>query len=72
MKTRKAVYLAINKDNDELYCEEIKYNPEMARMYINRAKAILESPQPLERECRDKTWFLAKFCDYCDICFKED
>lgn len=63
-----ALYLAVDKDTDDLYSERIKYDREKALSYIERAKAIIYSPEPPVRIGKDATWFECKFCNYIDIC----
>lgn len=37
----RAMYLAVNKDNDELYSERINADPEAARRLLNKAAQII-------------------------------
>lgn len=63
-----ALYVAVNKDDDDLYTERVKYDREKALAYVARAKAIIFSPEPPPRIGKDATWFECKFCNFIDIC----
>lgn len=64
----RAFYLAVCKDNDQIYTERVKYDKETAQKYINRGTRIpLEDrlPAPIST---DSTWFECRFCDAYDFC----
>ena len=68
----RALYLAINKDNDEIYTERVRLDKPLAEKYVERGKRIALSdrmPPPLST---DPTYFMCKFCPaYGIICFRE-
>ena len=41
----RAIYTAVNKDDDELYTERVKLDREVARKYIERGKRVALSPR---------------------------
>ena len=68
---KRALYLARNKDTDELYSERIKYNKEHAEAYMERARAIIEDSQMPDRITnRDDDW-RCKYCDAKTICWNK-
>ena len=73
MKLPAALYLAICKDDDELYTEVVEYMPEVALFYIDRARKIIDSPNPPERvQNASPGFFICRMCDYEGICWDND
>lgn len=64
----RALYLAVNKDDDDLYGERVKFDREEAERLAVRAKRIIESPTPAPRISEDPAWYLCKFCEFSEIC----
>ena len=65
----RALYVAVCKDNDEMYTERIHYNPQAAQEIIERGKRIALSdrlPPPLST---DPTWYQCKMCQAHDFCY---
>lgn len=62
------LYVAVNKNTDHLYAEIVYYKPEVAEMYIKRAKDIVEARQAPPKIKEDPSWFKCKWCDYREIC----
>lgn len=67
-RIERAFYLAVNKDNDELYSERIKFDERHFEMLLRKAWDIVQSPIPLERLSDDPTFFKCRFCDYKGLC----
>lgn len=63
-----ALYLAINKNNDELYTELVYLDEPFARSYIDRAEKIIYAQTPPERISESPGWYKCKFCDFNDVC----
>ncbi len=66
---RRALYLARNKDTDELYSERIKYNKEHAEAYIERARAIITRASVPDRITNRSNDWRCKYCDAWRICW---
>lgn len=64
----RAMYLAVNKDTDEIYSERIHYDGEAALGLQAKAARVIFSPKPLERISRDPSWFGCRYCDHRDNC----
>lgn len=64
----RALYLAVNKDTDELHSEWIHFNKEAFDILLERAERIIKSPTPLEKLSNDPAWFQCKFCEHSAIC----
>lgn len=63
-----ALYMAINKNDDELYTELVEYNPEVASEYIHRAWKIINTNEPPDRINESPGWYKCKWCGYSDVC----
>ncbi len=62
------LYIAINKDNDELYMELVESTPDLAQMFIARANRIITATEAPPRVKDDPTWFECSWCDFKYIC----
>ncbi len=71
MKLQRALYLAVNKNTDNLYAEWIDYSDEDATHYINRAGTVIHSDIPLESINTDEKSFDCKFCNHNEVCYKK-
>jgi hypothetical protein len=61
-------YLAVNKNDDDLYEERIHYNVEHALRLVAKAKRIVFAPVPPERISADPTWYECRMCDHHGVC----
>jgi hypothetical protein len=68
MELQRALYQAINKNNDELYFERVNYDKEYAERLIKKAERIIASDRPRERISQDPSWYQCKFCDFHPVC----
>lgn len=64
----RALYLAVCKDNDELYSERISADPAAAKSLLERAEQIIFADEPPARISNDPAWYQCKMCDYSDLC----
>lgn len=63
-----ALYVAVNKNTDDIYMEIVHYKEEVAMAYVDRAKAIIPAMQPPARITEDPAWWECKFCDFREVC----
>ena len=66
---KRALYIAVCKDNDEIYTERVEYNPQAARDIIERGARIVLTeriPPPLSE---NPSWYQCKMCPAWDFCF---
>ena len=63
-----ALYMAVNKNDDDLYCELISFDAPVADRYIERAGMILNSENAPPRINDSPGWFECKYCDYKKLC----
>lgn len=67
-----ALYLASNKDTDELYAEIVMHDKNVSAEFLERARAIIFDTSMLPDRVRyaSPSYFLCKYmCDYKDVCF---
>jgi hypothetical protein len=66
-----ALYVAVNKDTDDLYLERVKYDQEHAERLLERATRVIFSLNPtLAKLSENPSWFECKFCDHNAVCHK--
>lgn len=63
-----AMYLAVNKDTDELYAERVEFNRDLFESMRNRAASIIFADEPPLRLSNDPTYYQCKFCDHAEVC----
>lgn len=67
----RALYIAENKDTDDLYDEWVQFDGETFKTHLERAKKIIEMSSPPPGISEDPSWYQCKFCDHKDICHKK-
>lgn len=67
----RALYLAVNKDTDEIYSEWIHIDKDFAEQLLAKAERIIHAPTPPEKLSKDPAYFQCKFCDYWDVCHQD-
>lgn len=65
---RRAYYLSVCKDTDEIYGERVRYDAEFAKRLLARARAIITAPEPPARLSLDPGSFLCRWCDHHTTC----
>ncbi|MBF0160024.1 MAG: oxidoreductase [Magnetococcales bacterium] len=64
----RALYLAVNKDTDELYSERLHADGDEADKLLAKAERIIGSTQPLTRISDDPTWYQCRMCSHHPVC----
>lgn len=64
----RALYLAVNKNTDELHTEWVHFERDVFERYMARADKIIDAEVPLERLNNDPAWYQCKMCDHHAIC----
>jgi hypothetical protein len=67
----RAFYLAVCKDNDELYSERIKYNKDLAESLLSKAHRIITAQEPPPRISDNPSWFACQWCSHKAICHED-
>lgn len=65
-----ALYVASNKNDDDLYMELVPLNPEMADQYVDLGTQIIFSPTPPKKLNESAGFFKCKWCDARNVCHK--
>jgi hypothetical protein len=68
----RALYLAICKDDDRIYTERVRYNPEVAEKAIERGKRIALADRMPEPLSADPSWYQCRFCPAHAFCHKAE
>ena len=66
----RALYVAVNKDDDSIYVERIRYDKALAEKLVERGNRIVGSdrlPQPVSA---DPSWYICKMCPAHAFCHK--
>lgn len=71
MGLKYAMYLAVNKNTDELHFEIIEYNKYLAEHFVERAERIIWSDNPPKREFKSDS-ATCKYCDFAYLCHLGD
>jgi len=64
----RALYLAVNKDTDELYSERVRYDTKQAALLVQRAERIIRAQEPPTRISDRPDFWQCKMCNARDIC----
>lgn len=65
---QRALYMAVNKNTDEIYTERVKYNEEVFAALLRKAERIIFSETPLPKISENPAYFKCKFCEFAEIC----
>lgn len=63
-----ALYIAINKDTDDIFCEFLPFDQTFYDRIMAKAEMIAMSPRPPVRINAKPEFFLCKFCKASDVC----
>lgn len=64
----RALYVAVNKNDDSLYCERVAFDASIADTLIVRAQRVITAQEPPARCSEDPSWYKCKFCEFHSIC----
>jgi hypothetical protein len=66
---RRALYLAVNKDTDEIYAERIRYDKAEAEALMEKARRVITAAEPPARIGNRPDWYECRWCDAKTICW---
>lgn len=69
IKTDRALYFAVNKNDDTIYTERVELDKEKANNYLDRAKDIVTSEFMPRKLTNSSSFFKCKICPCYDFCF---
>jgi hypothetical protein len=64
----RALYLAVNKDNDDLYSERIEFDPTRYAQIQAKAESIIFAQEPPARISEDPKFYLCNWCAHSAVC----
>jgi hypothetical protein len=64
LSLKRGLYLAVDKDNDELYAELVDFDEDTYRQYTDRAEKIMLATTPPQKVNESPGWYGCKFCDF--------
>ena len=64
----RAMYLAVNKDTDELYVERLEADRACAENLLSKAQRVIFAATPLPRISDDPSWYQCRLCDHAPVC----
>lgn len=65
-----ALYMAVNKDNDDIHCEPVELDWAHGEAQLDKAQRIIQAPVGPPRVSDDSTFFQCKWCAFRRICHK--
>jgi len=66
-----ALYVAINKNTDDLYAELVPLNSTVADQYLTRGETLVWQKEPPEKINKSPGFFKCRFCDYKQVCHQK-
>ena len=67
LKLKRALFVCVNKNDEQIYFERIKFDESEFKFYKRKAFSILSSEE-IPDKIGDATWYECKFCSSFDIC----
>jgi len=64
----KCLYMAVNKNTDELYIERWKTKKRLSKSLIKRGVEIVNMDNPPAGISNNSSWYECRFCDFSGIC----
>ncbi len=65
----RALYLAVNKDTDEMYAERVHYDRAFCDAIMAKARGIIFAKEPPPRITDRPDWYECKFCSAHSLCW---
>jgi hypothetical protein len=69
LKLTRSLYLAKNKDTDELWSDRVRYDAKEHKQLLDKAERIIRANQPPDRCATRPDTYACKFCDSYDLCW---
>jgi hypothetical protein len=64
----RGMYVAVNKDTDDVYVERIEVDAAYAQALLDKAGRVIFSAQPGPRISEDPAWYQCRLCDHNPVC----
>lgn len=69
---QRALYLAVNKDTDDLYVERVHADAVMAQRLLDKAGRVIFAPAPPARISEDPSWYQCRLCEHAPLCHGDE
>ena len=63
-----ALYMAVNKNTDDLYAEVVHLDTEVAEQFVNRGEKLVEMREPPKRISESPGFYKCRFCGKRPVC----
>ena len=67
-RLERALYIAVNKNTDELYIERLRYDADFGARMLEKAQRVIGASVPPSRISDDPSWWQCRFCDHRAVC----
>lgn len=67
-----ALFMMVNKNNDEIHAELVPFNRAIYEMYLNRGVDLVFATTPPAKISESPGWYECKWCDHYKICHKDE
>lgn len=67
----RALYMAVNKNDDDIYVEWVHAKPDIAEWWLNRAQELIDSTEPPTKAAESPDSLPCKFCNFKEHCHGE-
>lgn len=68
----RALYVAVNKNTDDLYVERVEFDVVEFSRLIERARRVIGAAEPPLRISTDPSWWECKMCDFAPLCHQTE
>lgn len=68
----KGLYMAVNKNDDDIYLEIIDFHVDVFTQYMDRAKLIIFSEMAPPKINNSASWWQCTYCNFKDICHNDE
>jgi hypothetical protein len=69
---QRALYMAVNKNTDELYTERVKYNEDVFAALLRKAERVIFTNSPPPKISENPAYFKCKFCKHVGHCQRNE
>ncbi|MEO0479033.1 MAG: PD-(D/E)XK nuclease family protein [Planctomycetota bacterium] len=67
-----AVYVSVNKNDDQIHAEKVEPNPEFAAQLLEKASRVIFAQTPPPRLSDDPSWWKCRFCSFRPVCHQQE
>jgi len=68
MDIDRAMYMAVNKNTDDVYAEWVHFDKDRFTVLMSRAASLIESPEPPTKLSTDPAYYVCKSCNFWKHC----